>query len=105
MLCNINERSDGMVCFDLNGKVVWQTKNTPNLDKGGSILTADGLIYVVDGRTGDLHIVEPSPAGFKTLGKTKVLGGKEIWAPLALADGKLVIRDQSQIKCLDLQAH
>ena len=52
MLCNINERSDGMVCFDLQAQVVWQTRNTPNFDKGGSILTGDGLMYVMDGRTG-----------------------------------------------------
>lgn len=103
ILCNINERSDGMVCFDLNCNVVWQTKNKPNLDKGGSILTADGLIYVMDGKTGELHIVEPSPSGFKSLAQAKVLGGREIWGPLALADGRLVIRDQSQVKCLDLR--
>lgn len=104
ILCNVNERRDGMVCFDSNCKLVWQTRNEPNLDKGGSILTGDGLIYVVDGRTGELHIMEPSPAGFKSLGKTPLLGGKEIWAPLALADGKLIIRDQSQAKCLDIKA-
>jgi outer membrane protein assembly factor BamB len=103
ILCNVNERSDGMVCFDLNAKVVWQTKRNPNLDKGGSILTGDGLIYVMDGRTGELHIVEPSPQGFKSLSSAKLLGGREIWGPLALADGKLVIRDQSQVKCVDLR--
>ncbi len=103
VLCNVNERSDGMVCFDLEAKVVWQTKSNPNFDKGGSILTADGLMYVMDGRTGELHIVEPSPTAFKSLAKAKVLGGKEIWGPLALADGRLVVRDQSQVKCLDLR--
>jgi outer membrane protein assembly factor BamB len=104
LLGNINERQDGMVCFDLAGKALWQTRKDPNLDKGGSILTADGLIYVMDGRTGELYIVEPSPQGFKSLGKAKLLGGKEIWGPLALAEGKLVIRDQSQMKCVDLRA-
>jgi outer membrane protein assembly factor BamB len=104
LLCNINERSDGMVCLDLAGKVVWQTRKDPNLDKGGSILTADGLMYVMDGRTGELYIVEPSPHGFKSLSKAKLLGGKEIWGPLVLAGGKLVIRDQSQMKCVDLHA-
>ena len=103
LLCNINERQDGMVCFDSNCNVVWQTKNDPNLDKGGSILTGDGLFYVMDGRTGELHIIEPSPAGFKSLAKAKVLEGREIWGPLALAGGKLVLRDQKQVKCLDLQ--
>ena len=30
--------------------------------------------------------------------------GMEIWAPMALADGKLVLRDQRQMKCLDVGA-
>jgi outer membrane protein assembly factor BamB len=102
LLCNVNERSDGMVCFDSQCHVLWQTKNDPNLDKGGSIITGDGLIYVMDGRTGELHIVEPSPNGFKSLAKTRLLEGKEIWGPLALADGKLVIRDQKQMRCVDI---
>jgi outer membrane protein assembly factor BamB len=105
LLCNINERQDGMVCFDLEGKIVWQTRNSPNLDKGGSILTGDGLMYVMDGRAGELHIIEPSPQGFQSLGKAKLLGGREIWGPLALANGKLLIRDQSQIKCLDIKGN
>ena len=102
VLCNINERADGLVCFDADGKLIWQTKRNPSLDKGGSILTADGYMYIMDGEKGELHIVKPSPEGFKSLGRTKLLGGKEIWGPLALADGKLVVRDQSQIKCVEL---
>jgi outer membrane protein assembly factor BamB len=103
MLCNTNERQDGMVCFDSAGKIVWQTKKDPYLCKGGSILTGDGLMYVMDGEKGDLYIVEPSPAGFKSLGKAKLLAGKEIWGPLSLADGKLLIRDQTQMKCVELK--
>ncbi len=103
VLCNVNERSDGLVCFDQQANVVWQTKNSPNLDKGGSLLTADGVIYIMDGRSGELHIVEPSPDGFKSLSKAKILEGHEIWGPLALADGKLVLRDQTQVKCINLQ--
>lgn len=105
ILCNTNERADGMVCFDAEGKLLWQTQRNPYLCKGGSVLTADGLMYVMDGRSGELHIVEPSPAGFQSLGQVKLLDGKEIWGPLALADGKLLLRDQSQMKCLDLRAN
>lgn len=103
VLCNTNERADGLVCFSPEGKVLWQTKRDPYLCKGGSVLTGDGLIYLVDGREGDLYVIQPSPEGFKPLGKAKVLGGKEIWGPLALADGRLVIRDQSQMKCVDVR--
>lgn len=104
VLCNTNERSDGLVCLDFEGKEVWKTGKSPFLDKGGSILTGDGLIYLVDGREGDLHIIEPSPLGFKSLSKAKLLSGQEIWGPLALSNGKLLVRDQSQMKCLDIRA-
>jgi hypothetical protein len=33
----------------------------------------------------------------------KLLAGKEIWAPIALSEGRLIIRDQTQMKCLDLR--
>ena len=49
-------------------------------------------------------MVAASPEGFKQLGSMKPLGGKDVWAPLAFADGKLVIRDQSQMICLDVGA-
>ncbi len=102
-LCNTNERRDGLVCFDLQCDIVWQTERNPNLSKGGFILTADNLIYIMDGAKGDLHIVEPSADGFKSLDSVKLLGGKEIWGPLALSDGYLVIRDQQQMKCVDIK--
>ena len=104
MVANTNEREDGMVCFDTQGKLLWQTKREPNMCKGGSVLTGDGLIYQMDGKTGELHIVEPSPAGFKNLAKAKVLNGKDqMWGPLALSDGKLIIRDQGEMKCLQMK--
>ena len=39
---------------------------------------------------------------FKQLAKAKLLSGKEIWAPMALNDGKLVIRDQSKMRCFNM---
>ncbi|MEA3367734.1 MAG: hypothetical protein U9R68_06435, partial [Planctomycetota bacterium] len=102
-LCNTNSRADGLVCFDPQCRIVWQTRKDPYLCKGGSILTADNLIYIMDGAKGDLHIVAPSADGFKSLDKVKLLGGRDIWGPLALADGYLVIRDQQQMKCVDIK--
>jgi len=102
-VCNTNKMANGMVCFSLDGQIKWRTGRDPYLCKGNTLLTADGLIYQMDGKTGELHIVEPSPEGFKSLAKVKLLGGKEIWAPMALADGYLVIRDQHQMKCLDIK--
>ncbi len=97
--CSTNETKDGMVCMDLDGKVKWKTKRSPLFDKGGFILV-DGLILSIDGKKGVLYLIEPVPTGFKKLASAKLLGTSQCWAPLALSDGKLVIRDQEQMKCV-----
>ena len=92
-------RRDGMVCMDLNGNVKWKTGRSPAFDKGGFIL-ADDLILSIDGIKGILYLIEPSPDGFKELASAKLLDTNQCWAPLALSDGKLLIRDQQQMKCV-----
>lgn len=94
----INERSDGLVSMTMDGQIKWKTGDEPPFDKGGAIL-ADGLLLSVDGNT-KLYLIEPDPTGFKPLASAEVLEPGENWAPIALADGKLLIRDQKQLKCL-----
>ena len=97
--CTTNTRRDGMVCMDLDGKVKWKTGRSPVFDKGGFIL-ADGLMLSVDGQKGILYLIEPNPAGYKELANAKLLDTNECWGPLALVDGKLLIRDQKQMRCV-----
>jgi hypothetical protein len=96
----INERSDGLVCMTMGGQVKWKTGEAPPFNKGGMVL-ADGLLLAVDGNT-RLYLVEPDPSGFKPLASAELLEPGENWAPLALADGKLLIRDQTQMKCVQV---
>ncbi len=94
----INERSDGLVCMSTNGQVKWKTGEEPLFDKGGAVL-ADGLLLSVDGNR-KLYLIAPDPSGFKPVASAEVLEPGENWAPIALVDGKLLIRDQKQLKCL-----
>jgi outer membrane protein assembly factor BamB len=94
----INERSDGLVCMTMDGQVKWKTGEDPAFVRGGSIL-ADGLLLVTDGNT-MLYLVEPDPSGFKPLASAVMLEPGTNWAPIALVDGRLLIRDQKQLKCL-----
>jgi outer membrane protein assembly factor BamB len=93
-----NNRKDGMVCMSLDGQIKWKTGTSPVFDKGSSIL-ADGLLLSTDGRR-SLYLIEPDPSGFKPLATTRLLEGNQNWAPMALADGRLLIRDQNHLKCL-----
>jgi len=94
----INERSDGFVCMSMDGKVKWKTGENPLFNKGGIILV-DGLLLSTDGNK-MLYVIEPDPSGFKPLASAELLEQGENWAPLALVEGKLLIRDQKQLKCV-----
>ena len=109
-----NDRRDGMVCMSMDGQILWKTKRSPDFNKG-SIILADGLILASDGAR-SLYLVEPNPSEFKQLASaelfpeaaagsendiaSRVGGRNQNWAPMALADGKLLIRDQTQLKCV-----
>jgi len=105
-----NNRRDGLSCMNMDGEIMWKTKRDPDFNKGSMIL-ADGLILATDGaRT--LYLIEPDPSGFKPLASAELLAAKDSddprdarfgvqnWAPIALSNGKLLIRDQSQLLCV-----
>jgi outer membrane protein assembly factor BamB len=94
----INERSDGLVCMGMDGKIKWKTGDDPAFNKGGAILV-DGLLLSVDGNK-RLYLIEPDPSGFKPLASAELLEQGENWAPIALVDGKLLIRDHKNLKCV-----
>jgi outer membrane protein assembly factor BamB len=96
----INERSDGLVAMGLDGQIKWKTDQQPPFVRGGSIL-ADGLMLMTDGNT-KLYLVVPSPAGFKPLASAVILEAGDNWAPLALVDGKLLVRGQKELKVLQV---
>lgn len=94
----INERSDGLVCMSMDGQIKWKTGDAPLFNKGGAVL-ADGLLLGTDGNK-MLYLIDPDPSGFKPLASAELLEQGENWAPIALADGKLLIRDQKKMKCV-----
>jgi outer membrane protein assembly factor BamB len=95
-------------CLGLDGQVVWQSPvasgdaaATKTFELGGFIL-ADGMFFVLDGRTGMLRLLEANTAQYKELASAQILAGEEVWGPPALSNGKLVIRDMNQMVCLQV---
>jgi outer membrane protein assembly factor BamB len=105
-----NSRRDGMICMKMDGEIMWKTKRAPDFNKGSMIL-ADGLILATDGAK-KLYLIAPDPTAFKPIASAELLAeqksddpmaakfGTQNWAPIALADGKLLIRDQSLLMCV-----
>lgn len=98
-------KEDGqMVCLNGNGQVAWTSSSARRFGKGGPYLIADGLLFVM-GDTGKLSLLEASDQACKVLAEAQVLpAGQDSWAPMALADGKLIARDLKTMVCLDVRA-
>ncbi|HBH85387.1 MAG: hypothetical protein A2X04_14370 [Bacteroidetes bacterium GWF2_41_9] len=95
-----NSKRDGLCCMSMDGKVMWKTMRSPLFDKGSMILS-DGLILATDGRK-TLYLIQPDPSGFKPLASAEMLGEGQNWGPLALSDGKLLLRDQNRLMCVKI---
>jgi outer membrane protein assembly factor BamB len=99
----IGVRPDGqLVCLDFNGKITWQSGPAHKFGSGPYIIAQD-MIYVMDD-DGVLTLAQASITGYKELAQAKVLEGPDAWAPLALADGLMILRDVNQMVCLDVKA-
>jgi outer membrane protein assembly factor BamB len=92
-----------MVFLGLDGEIRWKS-GSANRYGSGPYLLADGAIYVVND-TGTLTTIAADDAQFQVLGSHKLMtDGRECWGPMALADGRLFVRDLTRLFCLDLRA-
>lgn len=104
-----SKKSAGLfTCLGLDGKVVWESpfvagdrQASRTFDLGGFLL-ADGLFYILDGKSGMLRLVEANTKAYNELASAKLLGEEDVWGPPALSDGRLIIRDMSQMICLQV---
>ncbi len=101
---NSTGRPNQMTCITLDGEVVWEKKSAPAFELGALIMV-NGLIINQNGKNGDIHLIEPSPDGYKEVGKASFFNSKksQAWSPLAFSNGKLVVRDMEKMVCVDLQ--
>jgi outer membrane protein assembly factor BamB len=94
-------RPDGkFVCLTTDGRTVWSGDASGQLGLGPFLL-ADGVIFAMND-SGMLCLLEATSEKCNLLGKAQVLHGRESWAPLALAGGRLLARDLTRMVCLDV---
>jgi outer membrane protein assembly factor BamB len=93
-----------LTCLDLRtGETKWEQKGPgrEGFGKGSLILAHDKL--VVTGETGMLVLAEADAAGYKQIAEARVFRGARKWTPPVLAHGRLYVRDEAMVKCLDLR--
>lgn len=86
-----------LVCLDpLTGRVLWRERQ----EAYGTVLAADGKLLAL-GTRGRLQLIRPDPAGLRVLATARPLEGTVRGLP-ALSQGRLVIRDDDTLVCLNL---
>jgi outer membrane protein assembly factor BamB len=93
----IDETRD-LTCIDLRtGDVCWRRRGFLQ----GSLLRVDGRLLVLGG-DGKLALVDADPDRFRQEAVARPLRGR-CWTVPALADGKLYLRNEEEVLCLDLR--
>jgi outer membrane protein assembly factor BamB len=87
-----------LTCMDLRtGKVKW----TKNGFQKGSLLRVDGDLLVLN-ETGTLALVAANPERYEEKARAHVLSNRRSWTLPALAGGRLYLRDENAVKCVEV---
>lgn len=101
-LYGLSTRQGGtLVCLSLrDGTAAWSSPG--GLGEYASILRAGDRLLVLTVK-GELILLAADPAGYNELGRTRIPGGP-FWAHLALAGGRLFVKDETNLTCYELPA-
>jgi len=89
-----------LACLDPDGNVVWTSTSAHRFGLGPYTIV-NGLIYVMN-NSGVLTLAQADPSGYVQLAQAKVLEGPDSWGPMAIASGRLILRDLKRMICLDI---
>lgn len=82
------------------GRTNWETE----WFNKGSTVSADGMLYIYEEKSGNIALVEPSPDKLKIISTFKVTGGEgPHWAHPAIYNGKLLIRHGNALMVYDIK--
>lgn len=87
-----------LVALNLDGTVAWASGPEQRFGLG-PFLVADDKLFLL-GDDGLLTVARAAAESFTPLARARVLFGKEAWAPMAVVDGRLILRDSERMVCL-----
>jgi len=84
-------------------KIIWTSGQDERFGLGPYII-ADGKIFILND-DGTLSIAKASTDKFELLDKSRIIEGQDAWGPIAIADGRLLMRDSKTMVCIDIRAN
>jgi outer membrane protein assembly factor BamB len=97
-----SQGSGGLKCVEFStGKEV-EDWGDPRIGQASLILAGDHLI--LQSASGHLYLIEANPKEYRQIAKTpQVLSGANNWASPVLVDGRVYLRDDQNVVCLDVK--
>jgi len=89
-----------LVCMSPDGTLLWSSGKNWRFGLGPFMIIGNRILMLND--DGELTMADATADTFVPLAKATVLDGREAWAPLAFANGRLLCRDEGRMVCLDL---
>ncbi len=90
-----------LTCLDFDGRQIWDSQGHAAFELGSYIL-ADGMLFILEGKTGMLRLLEANTSEYRELDSAQVLHGHDVWGPMAISNGKLLLRDMSKLVCIEV---
>lgn len=86
---------DSWACVDWNtGKTLW----TQKWYSRGSVISADGMLYLFEERSGHVGLAKPNPAKLEIVSEFQIKKGEgPFWAHPVIKNGKLYVRHGSHL--------
>ncbi len=89
-----------LVCMDTDGNIKWTSTSLNKFGLGPYTIIND-MIYIMND-DGLLSVVKATPSAYEPVTSAKVLEGHESWGPMVFVSGRLIVRDLTRMKCLDI---
>ncbi len=97
----INNGNGNWCCVDWKtGGLMWEE----HWNNKGSIIAADGMLYIYEEKNGNVGLLRPDPAGFDLVSSFKIYGGSgPYWAHPVIHNGVLYIRHGEAFFAYDIK--
>lgn len=84
---------------DVN-KVVWTSGKESRFGLGPYLIADKKMFLLSD--DGTLTLIKPDSKKYVQLAQKKLFDGQDAWAPMAIADGRLLLRDSKKMYCVNV---
>jgi outer membrane protein assembly factor BamB len=88
-------------CLHPDGRLLWSSGKEARFGLGPFIIADDKIFLLND--DGTLTLLKASTERYIPLAQARMLQGRDAWAPMAIAAGRLLLRDSKRLICVDVR--